>query len=72
MQIYSCYNAQITPGITHICYTVICTNLTYVFDDVKMSEGLYSWVRGKLPSYLDVTQQELRDFHIFELTKHYI
>jgi len=31
-----------------------------------MSEGLYRWVRGKLPSYLDVTQQELRDLHIFE------
>lgn len=31
-----------------------------------MSEGLYRWARGKLPSYLDVTQQELTDFHIFE------
>ena len=31
-----------------------------------MSEGLYRWVRGKLPSYLDVTQQELRDFYISE------
>jgi len=38
----------------------------YVFDDVIMSEGLYRWVRGKLPSYLDVTEQELRDFYIFE------
>jgi len=31
-----------------------------------MSEGLYRRVRGKLPSYLDVTQQEMRDFYISE------
>ena len=43
-----------------------CTNLMYVLDDVIMSEGLYRWVRGKLPSYLDVIQQELRDFYISE------